>query len=127
MYALLSVLLALVFASFAMASSLPSRAECIVAYEMNWSASHRPPGDVLNALEIPRELATQLNLAGIATPSYVELYLQFTRQCELGRANAARIVAQWSKVPGAPSFRALPGHVVPGPTTIDIRGPHWRN
>lgn len=108
-------------------STLPSRDECVVGYSMDWSRSSRNPSDVLNDLAVPSALANAVHLAGLATPSSAAVYFQFTTSCQDRVALADRIIAEWRRVEGSPSFTVITERITIGPGTIDIRGPHWRN
>jgi hypothetical protein len=108
-------------------TALPTRQQCVVAYSMQWLSSQRNPSDVLSEMSVSPGLAKSVYLAGVSTPSDAVVYLQFTQNCENRIALSERIVQEWRKIVGAPKFVHVEQAVQLGPSTIEIRGPHWRD
>lgn len=106
----------------------PTRAECIVGYQLDWTPVKVKRADVLNQMEIPNDLARRVALAGASFGTGDAVFLQFSQGCEAKSAKAAEILGYWqTKTRQLPTFVPITESIRPGLQTIEIRGPHWRD
>lgn len=118
------------------AGELPLRADCIVQVDLDWSevgvrldASERSrlvPDAMTAAMSHGAEIERP-NLA-TAYPVIDRVYFQFSENCEARLDQADRImfvIAPYFAYPV--HYEIVRDRVNPGPHTIDVWGPYWRD
>jgi hypothetical protein len=110
------------------AAQKPTRSECIVGFDLDWSRVVTNRHDILNSLfDKPTiDPKTKVSVAVAVSTNGTRLYLQFRDQCSRKVEMAANLVAFWrSEGLELPVFDPIKGPIIPSPTTIDVQGPHW--
>ncbi len=127
----LTLLSLLLFASIpALADQKPTRSECIIGYDLDWTGVKADPYDALETMSRLRiEHQKSKRLAGMSVRSGgAKIYLQFKSRCESKEQMATELIRFWrSQDLDLPDFERLPDPIKPSPDTIDRRGPYWRD
>ena len=112
------------------APAKPTRSECIVGFNLDWSQVKSDRNDVLNSFvnwplgspRIGRLTAMSISLDGS------QIYFQFNKNCYKSDEMAATLIGYWrSKGLDLPRFERIAGTIGPSTQTIDVRGPYWRD
>lgn len=108
---------------------LPTRSECIIAYNLIWSVEMDERHDAIEAMFPPqRGFDSIVPLAGVSAPTdRKRLYLQFGKDCAQKENFAEIMIEYWRSkhIKGLPEFYRIPDPIYPSMATIDLRGDSW--
>ena len=122
--------LALVASGSAIADEKPTRSECIIGYALDWTGVKADRYDVGEAMfDWRRRHPESEHVAGMTlSRDGSELYLQYRSRCDEKQKMATALIGFWrSRNLDLPLFKRLPDPIIPSPSTIDLKGPHWRD
>jgi hypothetical protein len=105
----------------------PTRTECIIGFNLDWSDVRANRSDVRNALDRPfGQNRIEALAAMFISRDGLRLYLQFAHNCHEKQQMANALIAFWrSQGLDLPRFVRIEDPIVPSPSTIDVRGPAW--
>jgi len=132
---LLSIIgIILAFPVFADSSSIgngstPTRSECIIGFNLDWSevvADHHTVRNSFGDRPAGEQRIRALAAMTISVDG-TRIYLQFKMECEKRLEMAAALIDFWrSEGLDIPVFMRIKDPIIPSPDTIDARGPYWR-
>lgn len=111
-------------------SVTPSRSECIIGYQLDWSQVQEDHHAVRNGMRaLPDSRHEIESLAGmVISKDGRKLYFQFKNLCDDKIRISKEIIDFWiSEGMDIPKLSRIPDPIVPSLETIDIRGLHWRD
>ena len=108
----------------------PTRSECIIGFNMDWSQVKSDRYDVSNSfVDMPpgnRRIARLTSFA--MSDDITQLYFQFSDDCNKKAEMAATLVEYWrSEGLDLPRFERIEGTITPSVQAIDVQGPFWRD
>jgi hypothetical protein len=116
-----------VFSPIFDAAAKPTRSQCIIGFDLEWSAVSHDRNEVRNAMDWPTGNEAIESLAAMAISMDGErLYLQFIDECHRKAEMADTLIQYWrSEGLDLPNFERIEDTIVPAPGTIDAEGPYW--
>jgi Rap1a immunity proteins len=109
--------------------SKPTRSECIIGYNLDWS-NVRDRHSVQDAMLIPLNSSRTAQFVAAQSFSFDNsmLFLQYKDHCDQRREMAAQLIQYW-KATGIdlPRLSIIAGPIEPSPSTIDVQGSAWRD
>lgn len=112
------------------AAEKPTRSECIVGFDLDWSLVKTNKHNVRNSMfNWPSGNERIVHLTAMAISSDgSHLYFQFSGNCERKKELSATLIGYWrSEGLNLPRFKRIAGTIIPSTKTIDVRGPYWRD
>jgi hypothetical protein len=108
-------------------AQLYTRTDCIAGIQLEWPFDGADKVDVLNELVHQRDLRKKYHVAGESVSEGV-IYVQFNANCEQKSRMITALAHEWrGRINGFPNVRLITHPVEPSPSTIDIRGPYWKD
>lgn len=111
------------------ADTKPSRSECIIGFNLDWSDVRADRRDIANSIaEVNRTQRIDTLAALRFAPHQSVLYLMFKNDCEKKEEMASAQIEIWRENGlDLPAFEQINDPIIPSPRTIDVTGPHWRD
>jgi hypothetical protein len=114
-------------ASTTTAATKPTRSECIIGFNLNWS-SVKNPDDVRNSMGHWSLEVHKVEPLGAMVFSFdgSRLYFQYQSDCDNKTHMAAAVIAYWhAQGLDLPGFERIADPIQPSPREIDVQGPYW--
>lgn len=112
------------------ATEKPTRRECIVGFNLDWSRIKSDRHDVRNSLrDWPSESQRIADLTAMSISlDGSKIYFQFRKNCYKREEMTTALIGYWrSKGLDLPRFERIEGTVTPSTRTIDVSGLDWRD
>jgi hypothetical protein len=111
-------------------SQLPLRSDCIVGARLIWPEYITETDAQATVARMTNELTRhrQPGLAGIRNQGHREIYVIYSDDCQARHTRFGYLVRQLQlKIYQAPRLEVIDGVIEPGPETIQVYGPQWRD
>ena len=112
------------------ATEKPTRSECIVGFNLDWSQVKSDRHDVRNSFrDWPSGSRRIVNLTAMSISlDGSRIYFQFRNDCYKRDEMAATLIGYWqSKACISQGSERIERTITPSTRTIDVRGPSWRD
>jgi hypothetical protein len=107
------------------AESRPTRSECIVGFDLDWSRVSDIHSAKISLFAIPPDSFPDLAGFGFDKTG-TRFYLQFKRNCSDKTRMSNDIIGYWQKKSvSVPVLKRINDIIVPSLETIDLSGPYW--
>jgi len=112
------------------ASRLPLRSECIVGARLTWPEGTSDTNAQAIVARLTREMTRnqQAGVAGVQNQGNDAIYVIYAEDCPSRDGKFDYLLRQLQlAVYQAPGFDVIEDEIEPGPATIDVYGPQWRD